>query len=145
MPVPSLHSKNVAAVVIPPPVVPPPPPGAPPPPPASVGIGEQIVFTDDIAFLTDPGNVIGHHSGFCTRVRGGTPGNTNRYQCEATFRLPGGQLTARGVVDLPRPAGQTDPFAISGGTGAYDNIRGEVRVTKISDTEADYEFDTHGA
>jgi hypothetical protein len=97
----------------------------------------------------NPGKVIGQHSGFCTRVRTTEPVDVpDLYQCEATFKfekdLPVGQVTARGLVGLPRPPGQTDAFAISGGTGAYDNLRGQVKVKKISDTEADYEFDTHG-
>ncbi len=135
-----LHSKNVALAVIPPPVV------TPSPPPASIGIGELIVFSDDISLPDDPSTKIGEHSGLCTRVRAtpGAPGNTNLYQCQATFTLPEGQVTARGVVALPVALGDSNLFAISGGTEKYDNLRGQVKVTNRGGNEQDYEFRTYG-
>ena len=113
-----------------------------PSPPTSQG--DQIIFTDAISDSANPGVVIGEHSGFCTLVRvtpGGTP---DVYQCEGTIRLPNGQITGRGLVSIPRPDGDTATVAITGGTGVYDNLRGQARVTKISDTEQHFEFDTHG-
>jgi hypothetical protein len=125
-----LHGKNLQAT-----------PGASFP----TTIGGQFAFTDDVSLLDDANKTrIGEHSGFCTLVRV-TPGNApDVFQCEATFGLPDGQVTARGLVAIPRPVGQTDAFAVSGGTGKYDDIRGEVRNTKRSDTESDFTFETQG-
>lgn len=94
------------------------PAGAPPPAPK---LGDQFIFTDDVAFRADPQPKVGEHSGFCTVVRVG-PGNAVTYQCEATFTLPDGQITARGAID-------SDPFTvgISGGTRKYRKVRGQVR------------------
>jgi hypothetical protein len=129
-PIKPLHGKNLQAT-----------PGALFP----TEIGGQFAFTDDVSRLDDPNKTrIGEHAGFCTLVRV-TPGNApDVFQCEATFELPDGQVTARGLVAIPRSNGDTDAFAISGGTGAYDNIRGEVRNTQRSDTESDFEFETQG-
>jgi hypothetical protein len=128
MPIPSLHSKFVKANL----------------PPFPSHVGEQFAFTDDISFLSKPNQIVGQHSGSCTLVRESPGNDPDIFQCEATYDLPDGQVTARGLVALPRPAGQTDAFAISGGTGKYDNLRGEVRVTKVNEAEADYEFKTQG-
>jgi hypothetical protein len=47
-----------------------------------------------------------------------------------TYTLPGGEISAQGVTPFPKLAGL--PFrsvdAISGGTGRYAGVRGEVRV-----------------
>jgi hypothetical protein len=128
MHVPQLHSRFVKANL----------------PPFPNRIGEQFAFTDDISFLSKPNEIVGQHSGICTLVRESPGNDPDIFQCEATHKLPDGQITARGLVALPRPAGHTAAFAISGGTGAYDNLRGEVRSKKLSDTEADYEFKTYG-
>ena len=82
----------------------------------------------------------GTHSGIVTVVRELT-GNDNFFPNEellhyeaaylfetATGNLPAalqrGQLTARGVLRLPKPA--TITFAITGGTGPYALARGQV-------------------
>jgi hypothetical protein len=48
--------------------------------------------------------LVGQHSGFCTLVRVG-PGDERTYQCLATFALPDGQITARGLISFPLAGG----------------------------------------
>lgn len=107
-------------------------------------IGDQLVFSDDL--LDNKNNIVGQHSGFCTRVRM-APGNApDIFQCVATFKLPDGQVTTRGLLEsnLPPAVGLKSTFGISGGTGRYDNLRGQVTVTVRAPGEQDYDFETHG-
>ena len=106
---------------------------------------DQFAFTDDLSFQDDPNFArVGEHSGVCIRVREAVGNDPGLYQCEATFKLPDGQVTARGLVAIPVPVGESNLFAISGGTDRYDNLRGDVKVTKRSPVKADYEFRTQG-
>jgi hypothetical protein len=83
-------------------------------------LGDVDIFSDDLAYPNAPNQKIGEHSGFCTVVRA-EPGEAVRRQCQATFTLPDGQITARGII-----TGDAFTVGISGGTDRYDNIRGEV-------------------
>jgi hypothetical protein len=83
-------------------------------------LGALELFTDDL--FDGQNQKVGEHSGLCTVVRGGT-GGANTYQCFATFTLPDGQITARGVItDFSQPF----TVAITGGTESYQNARGMV-------------------
>jgi hypothetical protein len=95
-------------------------------------LGDQRVFTDELRELDNSGqptgSVVGEHSGHCTLVRK-EPAGERIYQCFATFRLGGGLITARTLFDLSNvPAGGLKS-AITGGTGQYDEARGEVTST----------------
>jgi hypothetical protein len=59
-------------------------------------------------------------------------------QCLVTSILPRGQITIQGAVTGPEQ-GAGPPFynAVTGGTGAYRTARGEVRISTISDIDAD--------
>jgi opacity protein-like surface antigen len=54
--------------------------------------------------------------------------------CTVQIRLAHGNLTAQGFV--PQRANHT-PFAITGGTGAYDGARGTALVTDVSSRKSD--------
>jgi hypothetical protein len=51
-------------------------------------------------------------------------------ECTVTYTLPGGEISAQGVQALPKFSEQTPGGvdAVSGGTGKYAGVRGEVRV-----------------
>ena len=51
-------------------------------------------------------------------------------ECLVTYTLPGGEITAQGVHVFPKFSQQTPGGveAITGGTGKYAGVRGEVRV-----------------
>ena len=120
MPIPDLRSKNVQLNQTP----------SGTPGTGNMRLGERIVFTDDMSLKSNPGTVVGEHSGFCTLVRQTAGADT--YQCEATFRLLDGEITVATLIVLPRPNGQTISVPISGGSGKYRNIRGQIKVTKIN-------------
>jgi hypothetical protein len=91
--------------------------------PASWDLGQQIVWTDDIYRKGRAGKV-GEQSGFLTIVRG-LPSTGVRFQNVSTFTLPKGQITAQGIWDSDM---SRITLAITGGTGRYDRIRGEIDV-----------------
>jgi hypothetical protein len=105
-------------------------------------LGDQTFFTDDL--LDSAGREVGTHSGFCTRLRV-TPGAApDLYQCQATYVLhpatgtsqpQRGQVTARGAANIPLAVNQSVKSAITGGTDAYMNARGEVTVTQLADRQ----------
>jgi hypothetical protein len=71
---------------------------------------------------------VGHQGVVCTV----TSVARNEAQCNATYSLRGGQITAQALVILGNPA----PYAtaITGGSGKYQGAEGEVRVQPVSDT-----------
>jgi hypothetical protein len=52
-------------------------------------------------------------------------------QCIATFSLRGGQITAQALVRL----GDLSPYlvAVTGGSGKYKGVEGEIEVRPVSD------------
>lgn len=88
-------------------------------------LGDQIVFTNR---LTQHGRELGHEGAVCTTVSV----KHHEAQCVATFVFRDGQITAQGLVTL----GSTKPYtvAITGGSGKYQDVGGELRVTPVSDT-----------
>ena len=63
--------------------------------------------------------------------------------CDAVFVLRRGQITAEALLAVPPP----DRFsiAITGGTGAYRNARGQATVEKVNDTDEAVTFHLIGA
>jgi hypothetical protein len=92
--------------------------------------GKQGFFTDDL--LNSQKEVVGTRSGFVTRLRI-TPEDIHELQATCNFppstvpQAPAvGQVTIQGVLSLPAKPGNTYKYAITGGTDAYANARGEV-------------------
>jgi len=74
------------------------------------------------------GDDTGFDRGFCTIIG-------KQALCTVQVQLSKGTLTAQGFV----PAGRANkvPFAITGGTGAYDGARGTALVTDVNSTTTD--------
>ena len=94
-------------------------------------IGDQFVFSSD---FFRGGKKIGFDGGFCTLVR--LPA---LLECVGTNSLPGGQLTAQGLLDYGPDFASEGPFelAITGGTGRYKTAHGQVRVIDRLSPESD--------
>jgi hypothetical protein len=88
------------------------------------GLGDQIVFTTR---LLKGGTEVWHQGGVCTV----TSVQRGEAQCIATYAVRGGQITGQAPIRLGDPA----PYAvaITGGSGKYRGVEGEIRV--ISATE----------
>ena len=86
-------------------------------------LGDQAVFTNDLSVNGKPAGTDG---GVCTVVRIGDPAaQTGTVQCQLTYSLSGGQITAQGLMSLTSGGfigKQT--VAITGGTGLYRDARG---------------------
>ena len=89
------------------------------------GLGDQIVFTTQ---LLRGDTEVGHQGGVCTV----TSVARAEAQCVATYALPGGQITGQVLIVLGDPA----PYlvAITGGSGKYKGVEGEIRVLPVSET-----------
>jgi len=79
--------------------------------------------------------VIGYDAGTCVYTRvspdgqpAGSPNDTTLAQCTATAVLPGGSVTASGVVRGGPGARRPATMAVSGGTGRYARTTGVVLV-----------------
>ncbi len=101
-------------------------------------LGDEDVFSDDL-FTKKGGTEVGVDGGVCTVVRvidAKTPSGTA--QCLVTASLPGGQITTQGLFTFTDQPPAPFQLAITGGTGAYKNARGQVTVELLSETEANY-------
>jgi hypothetical protein len=72
---------------------------------------------------------VGHQGGVCTV----TSVARNEAQCVATYSLRGGQITGQALIVLGDPG----PYAvaITGGSGKYQGVEGEVQVDPASMTQ----------
>jgi type II secretory pathway pseudopilin PulG len=89
-------------------------------------LGDQIVFT---AQLLKGDTEVGHQGGVCTV----TSVARAEAQCLATYALPGGQITGQVLIVLGDPT----PYAVAvtGGSGRYKGVEGEIRVDPASETQ----------
>jgi hypothetical protein len=76
------------------------------------------------------GDDTGISRGLCTVI------SKNQALCNIEERLAKGTLSAQGLVNLSARANKL-PFAITGGTGAYDGARGTALVTDVNSTTTD--------
>jgi type II secretory pathway pseudopilin PulG len=89
-------------------------------------LGDQIVFTTQ---LLKGDTEVGHQGGVCTV----TSVARGEAQCIATYAFRGGQITGQALIRLGDPA----PYAvaITGGSGEYQGVEGEIRVRPASATQ----------
>jgi hypothetical protein len=80
---------------------------------------------------------VGHQGGVCTvtSVQRNTVTSVQRNEarCLATYSLRGGQITGQALIILGDPA----PYAvaITGGSGKYKGVEGEIRVDPASEMQ----------
>jgi hypothetical protein len=89
-------------------------------------LGDQIVFATQ---LLKGDTEVGHQGGVCTV----TSVQRTEAQCLATYSLPGGQITGQALIVL----GDSAPYsvAITGGSGRYKGVEGEIRVDPVTETQ----------
>jgi hypothetical protein len=93
---------------------------------AGTSLGDHVIFTTR---LLKGDTTVGHQGGVCTV----TSAAADEAQCLATYSLPGGQITGQALIVLPDPT----PYAvaITGGSGKYTGVEGEVRVRPATPTQ----------
>jgi hypothetical protein len=99
-------------------------------------LGDMNVITEDVY---RNGKRVGTSDIQCTMVRVELP--KFAVQCFNTTSLPGGQITAQGIVTSDQI--EKVPFvqAVTGGTGAYTGVGGELTVDEAGDGPAELTFE----
>jgi hypothetical protein len=112
------------------------------------GPGDQFIFAGDV--FDRPGGVfLGTIGGSCTILTGDD--QAGQQACNGTFNLAGGQIVMQGVVDTAAlfVRGDTAPHSIVGGTGMYQNARGDGTIQVPQDvpnlTDANIVLNLRGA
>jgi hypothetical protein len=98
-------------------------------------IGDELVGS---SALTDAsGASAGTDNFVCTSV---TP-DDRTYQCSVVYALSRGRITAQGQATITGTHPLFDEqVAVTGGTRAYQNARGQVRILQSSETHAELTF-----
>lgn len=91
-------------------------------------LGDQRIAAGSLA--DERGAVVGRFDLACTVTDTLAEGT---FQCLFTLALPHGQVTSQGLASTVGPRSTT---AVTGGTGRYQNVRGQVVVTRHSPTRA---------
>ncbi|HYT77678.1 MAG TPA: hypothetical protein VEQ37_00140 [Actinomycetota bacterium] len=81
-------------------------------------LGDQFVFS---GILRHAGKVVGHDGVHCIIVHQ----HPARGECEATYKLPGGKITAQTLFTFRT---STFDIAVNGGTGVFRNARGQATI-----------------
>ena len=99
---------------------------------AGDAVGNILTFANDV-FDTADAKKVGTDQGYCIRI---VVGKT--WECNWTTFLPNGQITVEG----PFSDNGDTTVAITGGTGAYRNVRGsmELKYHNPAGTEFDFVF-----
>ena len=99
-------------------------------------VGDTTAFSDQV--LQDDRQV-GTDGAICTTTNV-TANGGGSVLCIANLSLPSGQISIQGLMTYTATGpDKTATFAITGGTGAYDNARGDALLTNLpnGDIEAD--------
>ena len=85
-------------------------------------MGDPLTFVNPVYNAADTKQV-GHDEGFCMRLNV----STGTWECLWTTFLPAGQITVQG----PYYDHKNSTLSITGGTGAYKDARGQMRLTAL--------------
>jgi allene oxide cyclase-like protein len=101
-------------------------------------LGDTNVITEDVYV---GGKKVGTSDLTCTLVRLDPVKHFFAVECLNTTVLPDGQITAQGVVTSDEVEKVPFKQAITGGTGAYKGVRGELTVDEAGDGPAHLTLD----
>ncbi len=99
--------------------------------PPGDSLGDQLAFGNPVYDANDQQRV-GRDSGNCVRTVVG-----KQWECYWTTFLPGGQITVEGPF---YDSGQDSTLAITGGTGAYADVGGELHLHARNARGSEYDF-----
>ncbi len=90
--------------------------------PSGFSPGDLYIFTERVYLASEPDEQIGRADGRCVLIDPAA----FRFDCSITSSLPEGDIVSGGSLTLVD--GATSEGAVTGGTGAYRNARGEATV-----------------
>jgi hypothetical protein len=96
--------------------------------------GDLLTFHNPVLASTN-GRIVGHDQGECVRI---AP-RLHTWECTQTTFLAGGQITTEGPFNDEQDTVQ----AVTGGTGNFANVRGEMNIKAVAGSEANYVFTFH--
>ena len=101
--------------------------------PAGDDAGNILTFANDVFNAADT-HKVGTDQGSCVRIVVGSAGS---WECAWTTILPSGQITVEG----PFYDTEDSVLAVTGGTGKYRNVRGQMELnSRNGGTEFDFVF-----
>lgn len=92
--------------------------------------GDMLTFANEIYDQANE-KLVGSDNGLCVRTLAG-----KAWECAYTTTLEKGQITVEG----PFYDGKDSVLAVTGGTGAYVNARGEMTLHARNDKGTEYDF-----
>jgi Allene oxide cyclase len=92
--------------------------------------GDLLTFANEV-FDKDNTNKVGSNNGWCIPVNAG-----KSWECFWTLTLADGQITVEG----PFYDASDSVLAITGGTGKYSGVRGEMALHARNDKATEYDF-----
>jgi hypothetical protein len=102
------------------------------------GVGDYFVISSDPVYNRAGTKQVGYADGDCLLTELDETNFTVTLECDVTFVLRAGSITAEGPFTGTEEGGGTSTLAVTGGTGRYKTAHGQVDVT---DTEDGLEFD----
>lgn len=104
-------------------------------------LGDRVAFSDDL-LSSKGGTTLGTDGGACTvtRVTDAATGS-GVLLCAVTFSLPGGDIETQALNTLTNGGfNGTQAASITGGTGKYRHVSGQLSIKFLSPTEATITF-----
>jgi allene oxide cyclase len=101
------------------------------PPKEEDSVGDVLAFANPVFDEADK-NQVGSDNGSCIRTAVG-----KAWECIWTVKLDEGQMTVEGPF---YDGGKDSQLAITGGTGTYDEARGEMTLHARNPEETEYDF-----
>jgi hypothetical protein len=93
-------------------------------------VGDVLTFANEV-YDENNETLVGTDNGFCVRTVVGAA-----WECIWTLTLADGQITVEGPFN---DTGES-VFAVTGGTGAYANARGQMTLTWRNDAGTEFDF-----
>jgi len=100
---------------------------------AADAAGNILTFANEVFDSANAGKV-GTDQGYCVRIEVG-----KSWECVWTTFLPGGQITVEG----PFLDTSDSTVAVTGGTGAYRNVRGSMELKSRNPAGTEFDFVFH--
>jgi hypothetical protein len=91
-------------------------------------LGDMFVFHNE---LSRRGEDVGHGGVACTLTSA-----AEEFACQVNLSLQGGQIAVQGLLSESGPEPHVHVLPITGGSGVYRNVHGQMRIAELSEEQA---------